>query len=266
MLGRVNDDLLSIGTFARLVRLSVKQLRRYADLGLLAPAWVDPASGYRYYRREQARDALSIGLLRSLDVPLAAMAEVLGGPDAGGVLAEVRDRLDDELARRRRALATLEHILAHGLPSAEITLVREQPQRVAVAREVAAAPHEVGPATARCVARLLPALRPPARLTGLFPVELDEYVPVAVAATLPEGRAAPNGVVTELLAGGVFACATHSGPYDQISLTAHAVLAWCTERGHATTGPIREVYLTDPADTPPEQQVTRLMIPLEETA
>jgi DNA-binding transcriptional MerR regulator len=39
--------LLSIGEFARLSRLSAKALRRYDQLGLLKPAWVDPDSGYR---------------------------------------------------------------------------------------------------------------------------------------------------------------------------------------------------------------------------
>ena len=41
----MSNDLLPIGRFARLCRLSVKQLRHYDDLGLLAPAWVDPSSG-----------------------------------------------------------------------------------------------------------------------------------------------------------------------------------------------------------------------------
>jgi hypothetical protein len=59
--------LMPIGGFARLCRLSVKRLRHYDDLGLLRPAWVDPDSGYRYYRADQAREALSIGLLRSPD-------------------------------------------------------------------------------------------------------------------------------------------------------------------------------------------------------
>jgi DNA-binding transcriptional MerR regulator len=42
---------------------------------------VDPDSGYRYYRAEQAREALSIGLLRSLDVPLPTIGQVLAGRD-----------------------------------------------------------------------------------------------------------------------------------------------------------------------------------------
>jgi hypothetical protein len=76
----VSEDLLPIGRFARLCRLSVKQLRHYDDLGLLTPARVDPDSGYRYYRPSQARAAMSIGLLRSLEVPLAAIGRVPAGP------------------------------------------------------------------------------------------------------------------------------------------------------------------------------------------
>ncbi|MBY8852257.1 GyrI-like domain-containing protein, partial [Saccharothrix sp. MB29] len=68
----------------------------------------------------------------------------------------------------------------------------------------------------------------------------------------------------ELLPGGEFACATHVGPYDQIPLTVHALLAWCAERGHPLRGPIREVYVSDPATTEPDRLVTHLMIPLEE--
>ncbi|MDQ1012426.1 DNA-binding transcriptional MerR regulator [Streptomyces sp. V4I23] len=45
----MQDGLLTIGRFARLCRLSVKQLRHYDEMGLLAPARVDAGSGYRYY-------------------------------------------------------------------------------------------------------------------------------------------------------------------------------------------------------------------------
>ncbi|MDX3225552.1 MerR family transcriptional regulator [Streptomyces sp. ME19-01-6] len=278
MLGRVNDDdPLAIGQFARLVRLSVKQLRHYADLGLLPPARVDPDTGYRYYRADQARDALSIGLLRSLDVPLAAIKDVLSGQDPASALSDVRDRLDDELARRRRSLAALERILARGLPTAEVTLRREEPQRAAVVRDVADSPQDIGRVTSACVGRLLALLAAGEqgaqgaqgeglRLIGLFPVDLGEYIPITIAAALPEGRPAPPGATADLLPGGTFACATHTGPYDQIDLTAHALLAWCVERGHAPTGPIREVYLNDPATTAPDHLVTQLLIPLEETS
>jgi len=56
----VVEDLMSIGEFATASRLSQKALRLYGENGLLPPAWVDPDSGYRYYRAEQLRSATLI--------------------------------------------------------------------------------------------------------------------------------------------------------------------------------------------------------------
>ncbi|MEV1000998.1 MerR family transcriptional regulator [Nonomuraea sp. NPDC050202] len=269
MLVGVDEELLPIGQFARLGRLSVKQLRRYDELGLLRPAYVDAETGYRYYRASQARAALSIGLLRSLDVPLPVVGEVLSGPpeEAAGVLAGVRDALEAELVRRRRTLAALERVMAEGLPAARVRLVSEPARWVAMVRERAAGTEDIGRATSAAVARLLAggfSGEGPVRLVGLFPVDLGEVVEVSVAVVLEEGWQAGAGVEVGVLPGGVFACATHVGPYDQISLTAHAVLAWCAERRHVVRGAIREVYVSDPAVTAPEELVTRLLVCVEE--
>ncbi|MEV4257278.1 MerR family DNA-binding transcriptional regulator, partial [Spirillospora sp. NPDC049652] len=133
----MSEDLLPIGRFARLCRLSVKRLRHYDDLGLLSPAHVDPVSGYRYYRPAQARDALAIGLLRTLDVPLPVIARTLATDDPAGPLTEVRDRQAAELARRRRALDVLERLLVEGLPAPAVTVVDEPARTVALARDTA---------------------------------------------------------------------------------------------------------------------------------
>ena len=76
------DNLLPIGRFSKATRLSVKALRHYDELGLLRPAFVDPSSGYRYYRPAQANQAEAIRILRSLEMPLEEIRAVLG--DAGG--------------------------------------------------------------------------------------------------------------------------------------------------------------------------------------
>ena len=49
----VNDELLQIGEFARRSRLPVSTLRYYHDEGVLIPADVDPATGYRRYHPSQ---------------------------------------------------------------------------------------------------------------------------------------------------------------------------------------------------------------------
>lgn len=48
-----DSELMPIGDFARRSGLTSSALRFYADSGLLHPAEVDPASGYRYYTADQ---------------------------------------------------------------------------------------------------------------------------------------------------------------------------------------------------------------------
>ncbi|MEV4888649.1 GyrI-like domain-containing protein [Nonomuraea sp. NPDC055795] len=261
----MDADLMPIGQFARLSRLSIKQLRHYAELGLLTPAHVDPDTGYRYYHPAQARHALTIGLLRSLDVPLATVADVLAGATAE--LDHVRHDLEAELDRRRRTLASLERLITDGLPGAPVHLTTEPTRTVLLTREHATGPADIPRATSTAIARLLaaaPDQRPP-ELTALFPIDLDDHIDITATLALTPGQPPPPtpGLERALLPGGTFATATHTGPYDQISLTAHAVLAWCAERGHPLTGPIREVYVSDPATTPPDRLLTHLMIPID---
>jgi DNA-binding transcriptional MerR regulator len=91
------DPLLTIGTFARRSRLSPKALRLYDRLGVLTPAHVDEENGYRRYRESQLPDARLTALLRRLDMPLQAVAEVLAAPD------EERAELLNAYWGRRRA-------------------------------------------------------------------------------------------------------------------------------------------------------------------
>ena len=81
--------LLTIGAFARASRLSPKALRLYDEIGLLPPARVDPATGYRCYAPAQLERARLVAWLRRL------------GHAAGPHLAGVR--VADPSARPRRA-------------------------------------------------------------------------------------------------------------------------------------------------------------------
>jgi len=122
-------NLMPIGRFARAVRLSVKALRHYDEEGLLVPALVDRQTGYRYYARDQARDAVMIAMLRSLDLPLAAIRAALAGSprDLASVIARETERLTAELEQRRRALRSLERIARAGALAPYAIAVRDEP-------------------------------------------------------------------------------------------------------------------------------------------
>jgi DNA-binding transcriptional MerR regulator len=102
-------DLLTIGEFARLARLTTKALRIYDDAGLLRPASVDPATGYRRYDLGQVRSARLIGLLRGVDMSLGDIGILLD--DLRGGPQRAVERLNHHLVRleaqhsSRRALA-----------------------------------------------------------------------------------------------------------------------------------------------------------------
>ncbi|GGM87469.1 MerR family transcriptional regulator [Dactylosporangium sucinum] len=264
----MSSERLTIGGFARLCRLTVKRLRHYDEVGLLRPAEVDAATGYRFYHRSQVRDAMAIGLLRSLDVPLPAIAEILAGDDEGraAVLAAERDRLERELARARRTVDALQRLLSEGLLQHDVRLTREPARRLLVARAVCAA-DDIGPAVAGCLGRVLAAGVPFAGpLWGLFPTELDGDLRVAAGAELPAGADAggPPGLEVEELAATAAVVAVHSGPYEQLPLTYQSVFAWVHERGFVPAGVAREIYLTDPTTTEPDRLVTQLVVPVGE--
>ncbi|MEU5639193.1 MerR family transcriptional regulator [Streptomyces milbemycinicus] len=104
--------LLTIGAFAKASRLSPKALRLYDELGLLAPARVDPVTGYRLYAPEQLERARLVAWLRRLGMPLARIGEVcdLCESDADAAAREVRAfwaRAEAETAARRDLAAFL---------------------------------------------------------------------------------------------------------------------------------------------------------------
>ncbi len=132
-------DLLSIGRFARLAGLTIGALRHYDDLGLLRPARVDPATGYRSYGREQLGGARLIARLRALEVPLETVRAIVETDDPAErrrLLAAHRTRVAARTFRLQRVLHALHH-----LSTEEVTPMPEPPL-----------PPEIDPVTRRALA------------------------------------------------------------------------------------------------------------------
>ncbi len=114
---------MRIGRFARLCGLTVGALRHYDELGLLAPVRVDPETGYRLYRRDQATAARTIAALRGLDLPLAEIAVIVrsASREQRTLLEPARRRAQARLARLQRQLHHLNRIIDHQEPIMTIT-------------------------------------------------------------------------------------------------------------------------------------------------
>lgn len=255
-------DLMPIGVFARLSRLTVKAVRHYDAEGLLAPAYVDPQSGYRYYRSDQVGVAATIALLRGLGMPLAVVHEVLTAPDADAVavvLGRERARLADELARRGQALRSIDGLLRNlRRVRFDIGIGERPPQRLdGVARRVRADALDVdtGALCAEAVRAALSrggSVREP--LVAVFPLDLDEDFIVTAGW--------PPTETWHCRAGRGRAPCT-SGPTPSCHRPTPRCWSTC-ERGHTAVGPVTETYLTDPTTAAPAELVTRLAVALAE--
>ncbi len=246
---------LSIGEFATLTHLSVRTLRRYHEAGLLEPADVDPATGYRYYSADQIPPAQVIHRLRQLDVPLAEVRAILATDDprrrADLVAGHLR-RLEDELDRTRAAVVSLRRLLRPDPADLEVEL-RSEPARTvaAVSDRVLLADVHAWYDTAMAE---LDAAFPPAARTGppggRYANELftDGAGHMSVFHPVREPRASGRIEVVELEAADL-AVAVHAGPHDDIDVTYGRLGAWVVEHALAVDGPIRETYRIGPRDT-----------------
>jgi serine/threonine protein phosphatase PrpC len=95
---------MAIGEFSDRSGLSAKRLRTYAAEGLLAPAAVDPGSGYRYYSPGQLADAQVIDALRQAGVPLAEIRAFMHQPTREQLEAWAR-QIESNAKDRQGALA-----------------------------------------------------------------------------------------------------------------------------------------------------------------
>ena len=264
----MSGALLPIGSFARRCRLSVKALRHYDDLGLLRPARIDAATGYRYYDRRQAPAAIAIALLRSLDVALPAIRELLASDDPG-VLARV---LDHERARRAReiaqaesALRSIERLLHAGTVFPYDITQRDEPARTLLVVEGTTTADLHVPFGTALVTDLLARLSR-LRLEQMGPIVCllsrvnDDSLFLQMGTPIVDPPP-PGERIVEVPAGRVV-FTRHVGPYEEAGLADLALHAWAEERGLEPTGPLREVYRNDPAKVPPEALETDVILPV----
>ncbi|MEV4636462.1 MerR family transcriptional regulator [Actinoplanes sp. NPDC049548] len=116
--------MYGIGEVARASGLGVSALRFYDGAGVLVPAEVDPATGYRRYRPAQIRAARLVAGLRRVGMPVADIGRAVAAMDRPAAVRELLDehlrRLEDGLTDARRELFRIHRLL----DLEEITMTR----------------------------------------------------------------------------------------------------------------------------------------------
>ena len=148
--------MFTIGDFARHGQVSVRMLRHYDMTGLLRPAWVDPASGYRFYEAAQLARLNRIVALKDLGFTLEQVAAMLdeqvSAEQLRGMLRLRQAELQSAIAADRLRLAQVEARLRiiemeGTMPVEDIGVKRIPAVRVAELTAIAAGlePAAIGP-------------------------------------------------------------------------------------------------------------------------
>jgi DNA-binding transcriptional MerR regulator/effector-binding domain-containing protein len=258
--------MLTIGDFSRMTHLSVKALRHYHDMGVLAPAAVDPFTGYRSYDTSQVGSAQVIRRLRDLGMPLDSIAAVLAAPDLESRNREIAAhlaRMERQLEQTQASVAALRALLTGPAIRPEIELRAIAAVTALAVRQVvdAADLTEWGSGAFDALAQALTAtgLTAAGPYGALYPGDFFELERSAITVFLPVtpdgGRPGapgldPAGRVRLLEIPAIEAAiAVHQGAFSEIDRTYGALGAVVAERAIGVDGPIREYYLVSSADT-----------------
>ncbi len=255
------EELLSIGAFANLSRLSIKALRLYDQLDLLQPRHVDRQSGYRYYDMDQLPRARMIRNLREMDMPLATIRQVLAALGASPELAEVL--VQDYLDMREKQMAQIRGQVQHFISS----LQKENPMTYEVTvktipqQQVLSQTHRIKVDKLDTTIReSLDALYALAREQNASPIEApfgifhgaintQEDGPIEICLPV-NGQVTPKGnTVVKELAGGKAASVTMHGSqcdFPEILGGYDAAADWIQKNGYEMAESPREVWHSGP--------------------
>lgn len=269
-------NLMTIGEFSTLARLSVRMLRHYDAHGVLVPAAVDPWTGYRRYAPSQLATAADIRNLRDVGFGVSAISALLAarGTEAWTSALELqRLALADELRAAQARVRLVNHLLSEGAHPMTITVDRATIPAMTVVALRGTVP------TYRDEGLLWEQMMPLVAAQGISPtgpcgviehdaeyterdVDLEVFWPVEPGTAVD----APLGLIDLPARDGLVARVT--GPYDQIAAAHDLVNARLATDGlrPAPTGTVAgkafNRYLATPDQVGPDELVTEVWQPL----
>jgi DNA-binding transcriptional MerR regulator len=266
--------MFAIGDFARHGRVSVRMLRHYDAIGLLRPAHVDPATGYRHYTAAQLARLNRIIALKDLGFTLQQVHDIVDGSLSAGELRGMlrlrRAELESAVAASHVRLAGVEARLraiereGH-MPSNDVVIKRIPAVRVAELTAVAESyePEHIGPVIRPLYDELFRRLeaagvRPSGPGVAYYEDADEGRITVHAAIQVPGGPDNGDLAVRDLPAIAEAATIMHHGSMDAVVPTGQALAEWIDANGYRTDGYAREINLECPENR--DEWVTELQV------
>jgi DNA-binding transcriptional MerR regulator len=258
--------MFAIGEFARHGRVSVRMLHHYDAIGLLAPARVDQATGYRFYEASQLSRLNRIVALRNLGFTLQQVGSILddqiSGAELRGMLilrqAELSEQLAADAARLAQVEARLLAIESEASEPPAVVVKRIPAVRVAELTGAAAGyePQFITPVI-QSLYHELPQRLCAAGITITGPgvayyddadgdagaITVHAALPIADRAEVRPDHGRPDFGVVDLSGLPAAASLIHHGSMDGVLPSIQALARWIDANGYRSLGYARELTL-----------------------
>ncbi len=277
------SDRITIGRFSSLTFLSQKALRYYDEKGILIPEVKDRFTGYRYYTIPQIESALKIKTLCNIGFGLAEIGEILSALSSGDH-ETVRSLV---LNRRKEALSEIERLekiaslLVENRDFSELfamnvsePIIKEIPAMRVISGRRRGTYEAVCSGVSGTLMGIL--FSPENQRNGVAitgpclslcydgeyretDADLEMAIPVQGQVAITD----PSVSVRTLPAVKVVSV-VYRGPYEHegFAVAFENAFRFAAEKGYVTTGPDRQIYLNNPDETPAEELLTEVQIPL----
>lgn len=268
--------MYTIRECSRITSLSIKALRIYHEKGLLIPAVVDRATGYRYYSSENIQKAQVIRQLRDMQFGLDDIKGLLeAGTDEEAVFACLEKQKQAMRARMEESKAIIQALDTILEAEKEAQTIMEQQQFEVLEQtvdEMLIAGIRYKGKYCECGEKFGALFRKMGGNAAGKPMNLyydGEYKEedADIESCIPiKKEKAVEGIDIRPLPGGKCLSLLHKGPYEELGRSYEKLFNYIKEKGYKTALPSREIYLKGPGmffRGNPKKYITEIQVMLE---
>lgn len=268
--------MFRIGEFANFVKVPVKTLRYYDEIGIFKPSKVDDETGYRYYSSSQLPLLNKILSLKDIGFSLNQISYVIKNSLSNNELFDMLNLRDIEITEsmraeqeRKRRISSLINILNEEVSTMKYDVViKEVPtMKGACLRRVVPGYGAQGPLWGELAAhieknnaRILPGCMVIYYDPSYKESQVDLEVVEMVSSPVPD----TDRIKYRDIEGAAMASVIHKGSYEALNEAYSALLKWIDGNGYVPCGPNREIYLEGEWSVKsPDDYVTEIQIPVK---
>ncbi len=264
--------MFQIGAFSKICHVSVKTLRHYDKIGLLAPAEVDRMTGYRYYKAQQADTMNYIQRLKRYGFSLEEIQTLLTLSDNQEISRHLRQQKERLQRRQQETDSILKELQAHiavfertgdvmTYQKGYVVEVRTSPVMQVLANRTRMGVDEFGKYYGVLFERISrEKATPTGQIGARYHDEEFHYDSSDIEVFVGIREADKADTILESCE-----CArtVHRGGYSTLSEAYSAVAGWIVEQGYEMAGAPFELYVKSRMDAlPPEQWETEVYFPV----